>query len=102
LSGQTTLLVLPNFHRFLNGPEIVQNLFEQLVAGKQSRTFIVVLSPVVAIPVELERAFVMIDHALPTQGQLGQIAQDVLTDHPDGIPTARDTAIGEGRLEFLA
>ena len=33
----TTLLVLPNFHRFLNSPEVVQNLYEQLVAGKQSR-----------------------------------------------------------------
>ncbi len=86
---QTTLLVLPNFHRFLSSPEIVQNLFEQLVAGKQSRTFIVVLAPVVAIPVELERAFVVIDHALPTPDQLGQIAQDVLADHPDGIPTNR-------------
>lgn len=88
-SEHTTLLVLPNFHRFLNSPEIVQNLFEQLVAGKQSRTFIVVLSPVVTIPVELERAFVVIDHALPTPDQLGQIAQDVLADHPDGIPTNR-------------
>ncbi|OYW25160.1 MAG: AAA family ATPase [Planctomycetales bacterium 12-60-4] len=86
---QTTLLVLPNFHRFLNSHEIVQNLFEQLVAGKQSRTFVVVLAPVVAIPVELERAFVVIDHALPTPDQLGQIAQDVLADHPDGIPTNR-------------
>ncbi len=86
---QTTLLVLPNFHRFLNSPEIVQTLFEQLIAGKQSRTFVVVLSPVVAIPIELERAFVIVDHALPTQEQLGRIAQDVLADHPDGLPTNR-------------
>ncbi len=85
----TTLLVLPNFHRFLSSAEIVQNLFKQLVAGKQSRTFIVVLSPVVAIPVELERAFVVIDHELPTQDQLGEIARDVLSDHPDGLPTDR-------------
>ena len=86
---QTTLLVLPNFHRFLSSPEIVQTLFEQLVAGKQSRTFVVVLSPVVAIPMELERAFVIVDHALPTQEQLGRIAEDVLADHPDGLPTNR-------------
>ena len=86
---QTTLLVLPNFHRFLSSPEIVQTLFEQLVAGKQSRTFVVVLSPIVAIPLELERAFVIVDHALPTQEQLGRIAEDVLADHPDGLPTDR-------------
>jgi len=55
----TTLLVLPNFHRFLNSTENVQTLFEQLVAGKQRRTFVAVLSPVVTLPVELERAFVV-------------------------------------------
>jgi hypothetical protein len=87
--SQTTLLVLPSFHRFLNSAENVQTLFEQLVAGKQRRTFVVVLSPVVTLPVELERAFVIVDHELPTQDQLGQIAQDVLADHPDGLPTDR-------------
>ena len=85
----TTLLLLPNFHRFLNSAENVQTLFEQLVAGKQRRIFVVVLSPVVQIPVELERAFVIVDHELPTQEQLGQIAQEVLADHPDGLPTDR-------------
>ena len=43
-SDTATLLVLSNFHRFLNSAEIVQALAEQLVAGKQTRTFIVVLS----------------------------------------------------------
>ena len=85
----TTLLVLPNFHRFLNSAENVQTLFEQLIAGKQRRIFVVVLSPVVLIPVELERAFVIVDHELPTQDQLGQIATEVLADHPDGLPTDR-------------
>jgi len=88
----TTLLVLPNFHRFLSSAEIVQNLFEQLVAGKQSRTFIVVLSPVVQIPVELERAFVIVDHELPTQDQIGEIARDVLADHPDNQCRLWDTS----------
>ncbi len=85
----TTLLVLPNFHRYLNSIENVQTLFEQLVTGKQQRLFVVVLSPVIQIPVELERAFVVIDHELPTQNQIGEIARDVLVDHPDSLPTDR-------------
>lgn len=48
----TAILVLENFHRFTS-PEIVQMLAEQIVAGKQNRTFILVLSPVVQIPIEL-------------------------------------------------
>jgi hypothetical protein len=41
----TSLLLLHNFHRFLNNPEVVQTAFTQLVAGKQQRTFLIVLSP---------------------------------------------------------
>ncbi len=89
-SGEsTTLLVLPNFHRFLNSPEIVQTLFEQLVIGKQRRIFVAVLSPVIQIPLELEHSFVIVEHALPTQDQLGQIATELLADHPEGLPTGR-------------
>ncbi|HUQ68310.1 MAG TPA: AAA family ATPase, partial [Planctomycetaceae bacterium] len=43
----TTLLVLSNFHRFLNSAEIVQALQHQLLAGKANRTFVVILAPVV-------------------------------------------------------
>ncbi len=47
----TALLLLHNFHRFLGNHEVIQTTFAQLVAGKQRRTFIVVLSPTVQIPV---------------------------------------------------
>src|SRR4051812_33559081 len=43
----TALLVMHNFHRFLSNSEVLQNAFSQLIAGKQQRTFIVVLAPVV-------------------------------------------------------
>ena len=32
----TALLLLHNFHRFLNNPEVVQTVYAQLVAGKHS------------------------------------------------------------------
>ena len=34
----------------------------QISLGKQNRTFILVLSPVVQIPAELEKVFVVLDH----------------------------------------
>jgi hypothetical protein len=52
----SALLVLVNFHRFLNSAEVVQALARQISVGKQQRTFVVVLSPVVQIPVELENS----------------------------------------------
>jgi hypothetical protein len=83
------ILVLVNLHRFLNSAEIVQALNKQLIAGKQSRTILVVLSPVVQIPVELEKLIVVVEHALPSREQLAEIARGVATDDGE-LPTGRE------------
>ena len=82
----STLLVLVNFHRFLGSAEIVQALARQISTGKQTRTFIVVLSPVVQIPTELEKQFVVLEHELPSQEQLAEIAQGIATQ-ADELPS---------------
>jgi hypothetical protein len=76
----TAILVLRNFHRFLSSVEIVQALETQLAAGKQNRTFVVVLAPVVQIPVELEKQFLVLDHDLPGRDQLEAIARSIATE----------------------
>jgi hypothetical protein len=86
----TTLVLLHQYHRFWNNPEVVQTAFSQLVVGKQQRTFLVVLSPVVQIPIELEKLFVVIEHALPDRTQLEGIAREVTSDHPEEMPKGED------------
>lgn len=101
----TAILVLHNFNRFLNNPEVIQTTFAQLIAGKQQRTFIVVLSPAIQIPVELEKLFVVIDHALPDREQLLRIARELTSDRPDDLPQGDDlrrvldAAVGLTRYE---
>ena len=83
----TTLLVLKNFHRFLGSPEIVQAVTRAVTDGKTNRTFVVVLAPVVRLPDELEKLFVVIEHPRPERNQLEQIARGVATEEgemPDG------------------
>jgi hypothetical protein len=50
----TTLTVSESLHRFLAATEIIRSLARQIHAGKNSRTFVVVLAPAVQIPPELE------------------------------------------------
>ena len=104
LGSQTTLLVLRNFHRFLNSTEIIQAIERQVSQGKHTRTFLVVLAPVTQIPVELETLFTVIEHELPDQGQLEQIARGVATQSgelPEGDELGRviDAAKGLTRSE---
>jgi hypothetical protein len=100
----SALLVLSNFHRFLQSTEIVQALAHQIQQGKNNRTFIVILAPVVQIPVELEKAFVIVDHDLPNKAQLQKIAEGVATEAgemPNGEHLQRllDAASGLTRYE---
>lgn len=74
------LLVLKNFHRLLGSPEIVQAVARQISLGKQNRTFLIVLAPVVQIPIELEKLFVVVSHDLPDRDQLERIARDIATE----------------------
>jgi SpoVK/Ycf46/Vps4 family AAA+-type ATPase len=86
----TAVLVLRNFHRFLGSIEIVQALENQLSTGKQDRIVIVILAPVVQIPIELERQFVVVEHEMPSRNELLEIAQDIATE-PDDLPAEPET-----------
>lgn len=102
--GETALLVLVNFHRFLGSAEIVQALARHITAGKQQRTFIVVLSPVVQVPLELEKQFVVIGHELPRRDQLEEIARSIAVEPgelPEGqeLEAVLDAAAGLTRFE---
>lgn len=104
-SNGTALLILHNFHRFLTSPEVMQTTFAQLVAGKQQRTFLVVLSPIVQIPLELEKLFVVIEHSLPDREQLERIARELTSNTPEDMPQGEelqrilDAAAGLTRYE---
>jgi hypothetical protein len=100
----TALLVLRNYHRFLNSPEVVQALDTAVSTGRQDRTFVVILAPAVTLPPELERQFVVVDHELPARDQLGAIARSVATEpgelpEGDGLDAVLDAAAGLTRME---
>ena len=58
----TTLLVFQNFHKFLGSTEILQALSRQVSQGKHTRTFFVILAPVVNLPAEIEKQFIVVEH----------------------------------------
>ena len=98
------LLVLANFHRFLHSAEVVQATARQVQLGKSQRTFVIVLAPLVDLPPELEKLFVVIEHELPDRDQLATIAREI-ADEPaelpvgDALDALLDAAAGLTRFE---
>ncbi|QDT64753.1 AAA family ATPase [Calycomorphotria hydatis] len=100
----TRLIVLKNYHRFLANPEVIQAVQHALIAGKQSRTVLVILAPTMHLPDELEREFVPLSHDMPTAEDLEEIARGVLPpdeELPEGTERQRilDAAAGLTRSE---
>ena len=100
----TSIIVLENFHRFLSSVEIIQAIASQIHAGKQTRSILVILSPQIDLPPELEKLFVVVEHAMPDREQLKEIAKGIATEEselPSGIDLDRvlDAAGGLTRAE---
>ncbi len=104
LPDGTAILVLQNFHRFLQSAEVVQALAQQIVRGKQNRTIVVILSPVLDIPIELDKLFAVVEHELPRREQLEEIARGIATEagelpEDSELQSVLDAAAGLTRME---
>jgi len=102
-NGETPqLIVLRNFHRFLGSVEVIQAIEHQIQRGKATRTYLIVLAPVVQMPVELEKLFVTVEHPLPDKEQLRQIATDIVGEMPDEPNTERVLKAAAGMPRYEA
>jgi len=100
----SALLVLVNFHRFINSPEVIQAVAKQIALGKSNRTFLVILSSVVQIPTELEKHFIVVEHELPDREQAKKLISSIAVgdgELPDGpeLEHVLDAAAGLTRYE---
>lgn len=101
---QPTVIVLDDFHHFLQSPEIIAAVEQQVIEGKRNRVSMIIASSVLRIPPELEKLFVVLRHELPSREQLRTIAAEVATEEgelpvDDQLERVIDAATGLTRLE---
>ncbi len=72
------LWVLRDFHPFLKDPQIVRRLREVAIGLQASNKTVIILSPVLKIPPELEKEVSVVDFGLPTAEQLQAMIDGVL------------------------
>lgn len=83
------MIVIRNGHFdvLVNGTLHIQILQNLLITGKTEDFRIAVTSPIVKIPMELERYFVVIDHKLPERDRLRAIANGIDGMEPGELPS---------------
>jgi SpoVK/Ycf46/Vps4 family AAA+-type ATPase len=89
-----SVVILRLFHHFLDDPLVQSHLLDLIPKFKIKQCMLIILSPVVKLPPELEKEFALIETALPSKGQILEVLEGIVKGsnfEGDKIPT-KDTA----------
>jgi len=75
--SEPALVVLKDFHPFLNDPTVVRALRELAHALKSTYTTVILLSPVLQIPTELEKEVTVLDVPMPSAQELLDLLKEI-------------------------
>ena len=76
---EPSLVVLKDFHPFLDSPPVVRAMRELAQDLKSTYTTVILLSPTLTIPVELEKEVSVLDVPLPSFRDLFQLLKEIVT-----------------------
>ncbi|MCP4599237.1 MAG: AAA family ATPase [Proteobacteria bacterium] len=94
------ILLLENFHFFSKGEEVIQAIANRRADFQQKGNMIVVISPKIDIPLELQKIFKVLTFDLPTREELRKVflqaSKDADIEEPAGDELDRilDSAVG--------
>jgi len=92
-----TVIFLKDFHKFLGNIEVLRSVKNLIPVLKASDKHIVFISPVVQIPVELEKDVTVLPFALPTVEELMKVAEKMVKDNDMKIEINKQiVSVGKG------
>jgi hypothetical protein len=100
--SEPSLVVLKDFHPFLNDPVVVRSLRELAHHLKSTHTTLILLSPTLSIPVELEKEVSVLDVPLPTFDELKQLLTEIVQVLRKGNRAAIDLSRADAELMIKA
>ncbi len=75
--AEPSLVILKDFHPYLNDPAVIRGLRELAQSLKTTYTTVILLSPVLQIPIELEKELTVLDVPLPTHDELFALLKEI-------------------------
>lgn len=78
------IYVLKDFHAYLESPEIIRQMRDLAYALRRTRKTMILLSPVLKLPPELEKAITILDMPLPDAGELGTLLDTIVQESESG------------------
>ncbi|MBM3333423.1 AAA family ATPase [Candidatus Sumerlaeota bacterium] len=69
-----------DFHHYMKDSQVIRGLRDVAQALRNSYSTLVLISPVVEVPPEMEKELTLIDFPLPTRDELGALLQQIKTE----------------------
>ena len=89
---EDSVLFLKDYHKYLNNSIEVLRMTKNLIGEIKAKSkHIIIVSPVVQIPVELEKDFTLLPFILPTVDDLVKVAEKIIKDN--GIYTDKEKKV---------
>lgn len=73
-----TVFLLKDFHPFMNDHMVVRKLRDLVYALKTSFKTLILLSPVLKLPIELEKEITVVDYQLPTPKDIDRLLEGII------------------------
>ena len=99
-SRDQAVFLFKDFHPFLNDQSLVRRLRDLTYALKTSYKTLILLSPVLKLPAELEKEITVVDYALPSLEDLGRLLDSII-ESVKANPQVQTTLTTEEREQVL-
>ncbi|NEW60226.1 AAA family ATPase [Sulfurovum sp. bin170] len=90
------IYVFDNVHSYLNDPQIITRFRVAIRELRRKNSFIILFSPLLNMPKELEKDLTILEYPLPTVGEIGRYMRRIL--HDMKVPFGEDEAIAKSLL----
>jgi len=77
-NSKSILAVLPLMHHFLDDPGIQARLIELIPIFKMTGRMLIIVSPVLKLPMEVEKEFAVVDMTLPDKDELDHVLTSIV------------------------
>ena len=99
--AEPSLVVLKDFHPFFSDPSVVRALRELAQSLKSTYTTVILLSPTLVIPPELEKEISVLDVPLPTAADLVALLKEIVTVVREGHRAVVDLTESGATLAWI-
>ena len=98
--GKAAIVVLKDFHRVIDDSMVCRATRDLAAKLRESSTTVIMVSPVMKIPIELQKSITVVDLPLPNIEEIAEVLENILDTTQENAPKSVKKQLIESRKEL--